>query len=115
MINIPELTFLNRLKENQNTKKFDLKEFETECHYRSKFLSKLQNDVIGDSHWYILVHPHYAKELRGFEDFQNFNIHTDDRSMGGIASSSYQYFPLYINHETMWLETNIEDLSGGFR
>ena len=111
---ICELTFFIRLEENKNTGKFDLRKFTTTCDKRN-FLSKLPNDVIGDSHWFMLVHPHYAKELRGFEDFQNFNIHTDDRSMGGIASSSYQYFPLYVNHETMWLETNIDDLSGGFR
>jgi len=101
-----------RLKENENTGKFDLREFKTECDERN-LLSKLPNNVIGDSHWFMLVHPHYAKELRGFEDFQSFDPHTDDKSMEGIHF--FDYFPLYVMFETNWLQTYIEDLSGGLR
>ena len=97
---------------NKNTGKFDLRKFKTECDRRN-FLSKLPNDVIGDSHWFMLVHPHYAKELRGFEDFQSFDPHTDDKTMEGI--DFFQYFPLYVMFESNWLETYIEDLSGGLR
>ena len=109
---ICELTFFIRLEENKNTGKFDLRKFTTTCDKRN-FLSKLPNDVIGDSHWFMLVHPHYAKELREFEDFQSFDPHTDDKSMEGI--DFFQYFPLYVMFESNWLETYIEDLSGGLR
>ena len=105
-------TFLIRLKEKNTDGEFEPRKFRTRCDRRN-VISKLPNDVLAETHWYMIVFPHYAKELVNFEDFQSFNFRRDDRSMEGIEHGPMS--PLYVMFEALWLGTYIDNLSGGFR
>ena len=105
-------TFLIRLKQKNTDGEFEPRKFRTRCDRRN-VISKLPNDVLAETHWYMLVFPHYAKELVNLEDFQSLDFRRDDRSMEGIEHGPTS--PLYVMFEALWLGTYIENLSGGFR
>ena len=106
--------YLIRLKEKNTDGEFEPRKFRTRCDRRN-VISKLPSDVLAETHWYMIVFPHYAKELVNLEDFQSFDFHRDDRSMEGIDQGPTPMSPLYVMFEALWLGTYIESLSGGFR
>ena len=102
---IHDFSFVLRLKELGKIGKLD-----GDCDFYILY-SKLPNDVIANSQWYVLIFPHYAKELVGFEDFLDFFPQTEGGTLSGILTG----LPLYFMYEDNWIGAWNDNLSGGFR
>ena len=106
---IYNFSFVVRLKEPEK-----IGELTWQCNF-DRVLWNLPNDVVANSQWYILMFPHYAKELVGFKDFQNFYPHCMSFSGFAFAKTRSTNAPLFFMCEDNWIGAWIDNLSGGFR